>query len=99
MATCWTGMAPTGRISPSPPSRSDRNFQSIEAEAPEAILMLSGDHIYKMNYGDMLDWHGANGADITIATLQVPPAEAGRYGILEISSDFRVTGFEEKPQH
>ena len=76
-----------------------QNFQSIEAEAPEAILILSGDQIYKMNYGDMLDWHGANGADITIATLQVPPAEAGRYGILEISSDFRVTGFEEKPQH
>ncbi|MGD0775329.1 MAG: glucose-1-phosphate adenylyltransferase [Candidatus Solibacter sp.] len=76
-----------------------QNFQSIEAEGPEAILMLSGDHIYKMNYGDMLEWHGANGAEITIATLQVPPAEAGRYGVLEIAADYRVTGFEEKPRH
>jgi glucose-1-phosphate adenylyltransferase len=76
-----------------------QNFQSIEAEAPEVTLMLSGDQIYKMDYGDMLDWHRANAADITIATLQVPPAEARRYGILEIAADYRVTGFEEKPQH
>jgi glucose-1-phosphate adenylyltransferase len=76
-----------------------QNFQSIEAEAPEVTLMLSGDQIYKMDYGDMLDWHRTNGADITIATLQVPPAEARRYGILEIAADYRVTGFEEKPQH
>jgi glucose-1-phosphate adenylyltransferase len=76
-----------------------QNFQSIEAEAPDETLILSGDHIYKMDYGEMLDWHRANGADVTIATLQVPPAEAGRYGILEIAEDYRVTGLEEKPQH
>lgn len=76
-----------------------QNFQSIEAEAPDVTLILSGDQIYKMNYGEMLDWHGTNRADITIATLQVPPAEAGRYGVLEIGADYRVTGFEEKPQH
>jgi glucose-1-phosphate adenylyltransferase len=76
-----------------------QNFQSIEVEGPEAILMLSGDQIYKMNYGDLLEWHRANGADVTIATLQVPPAEAGRYGVLEIAADYRVTGFEEKPRH
>ena len=76
-----------------------QNFQSIEAEDPDVTLILSGDQIYKMNYGEMLDWHGTNRADITIATLQVPPAEAGRYGVLEIGADYRVTGFEEKPQH
>jgi glucose-1-phosphate adenylyltransferase len=76
-----------------------QNFQSIEAEAPDATLILSGDHIYKMDYGEMLAWHRTQGAEITIATLQVPPAEAGRYGILEIGADFRVAGLEEKPQH
>jgi glucose-1-phosphate adenylyltransferase len=76
-----------------------QNFQSIEAEAPEAILMLSGDHIYKMDYGEMLEWHRTNRADITLATIQVAPSEAGRFGVLEISEDYAVTGFEEKPQH
>lgn len=76
-----------------------QNFQSIEAEAPDLTLILSGDHIYKMNYGEMLDWHGAHGADITIATIQVPPAAAGRFGVVDIAADYRVTGFEEKPQH
>jgi len=54
-----------------------QNIYSIEAEAPEVILLLSGDQIYKMNYRDMLDWHRANGADITIATLQVPRRRPG----------------------
>jgi len=76
-----------------------QNFQSIEAEAPDITLILAGDHIYKMDYGEMLDWHRANKADITIATLQVPPHEAGRYGIAEIAEDYRIVGFEEKPQH
>ena len=76
-----------------------QNFQSIEAEDPEFTLILSGDHIYKMDYGEMLAWHREHGADITIATIQVPPAEAGRYGVVEIAEDYRVTGFEEKPQH
>jgi glucose-1-phosphate adenylyltransferase len=76
-----------------------QNFQSIEAEAPERTLILSGDHIYKMNYWEMVDWHRRNAADITIATIQVPPSEAGRFGVVEIGEDFRVVGFEEKPQH
>jgi glucose-1-phosphate adenylyltransferase len=76
-----------------------QNFQSIEAEAPDLTLILSGDHIYKMDYGEMLDWHRAQHADITIATIQVPPHEAGRFGVAEIDEDYRVVGFEEKPQH
>jgi glucose-1-phosphate adenylyltransferase len=76
-----------------------QNFQSIEAEAPKLTLILAGDHIYKMNYREMLDWHRRQNADITIATIQVPPSEAGRFGITEIGADYRIVGFEEKPQH
>ena len=76
-----------------------QNFQSIEAEAPELTLILAGDHIYKMNYHEMLDWHRRHGAEITIATIRMSPEEAGRYGVAEIAPDYRITGFEEKPQH
>ena len=76
-----------------------QNFQSIEVEAPDLTLILAGDHIYKMDYGEMLDWHRTHGAEITIATFQVPPSAAGRYGVMDIAEDYRVTGFEEKPQH
>src|SRR5215471_17337 len=76
-----------------------QNFQSIEAEGPDITLILAGDHIYKMNYGEMLAWHRAHGADITLGSIRVPPHEAGRFGILQIAPDYRVTGFEEKPRH
>src|ERR1035438_4416194 len=55
-----------------------QNFQSIEAEAPDHTLILAGDHIYKMNYQEMLDWHRLRDADITIATLRVAPEQAAR---------------------
>ena len=61
-----------------------QNFQSIEAEAPSATLILSGDHIYKMNYHEMIDWHRRHNADVTLATIQVPPEEACRFGVAEI---------------
>jgi glucose-1-phosphate adenylyltransferase len=76
-----------------------QNTQSILAESPEHILMLSGDHIYKMNYREMLDWHRETKADITVATIQLPPEDAVRFGVAEISGDYRIVGFEEKPQH
>jgi glucose-1-phosphate adenylyltransferase len=76
-----------------------QNFQSIEAEAPAQTLILAGDHIYKMNYHEMLDWHRAHNADITIATIQAPPEEAPRFGVVEIDAEYRIVGFEEKPQH
>lgn len=76
-----------------------QNFQSIEAEAPDLTLILSGDHIYKMNYREMLDWHREHEAEITIATIQTPAQEAGRYGVAEIAADYRIVGFEEKPHH
>jgi glucose-1-phosphate adenylyltransferase len=76
-----------------------QNFQSIEAEAPGETLILAGDHIYKMNYREMLDVHRQQHADITIATIQVPPEEAPRFGVVEIDPEYRIVGFEEKPQH
>src|SRR3954469_14053442 len=75
-----------------------QNFQSIVAENPDVVLVLSGDQIYKMDYREMLHCHRTNRADVTLATIQVPPAEAVRFGVLEIAADFRVTGFEEKPR-
>jgi glucose-1-phosphate adenylyltransferase len=63
------------------------------------VLILSADHIYKMNYQDMLALHLSKSADITIATIQVPPCEASRFGVARIEPDYRIIGFEEKPAH
>jgi glucose-1-phosphate adenylyltransferase len=76
-----------------------QNFQSIEAEDPNSVLILSGDHIYKMDYGDMIGWHQLHNADVTLATIRIGPEEAPRFGTLDIAEDFTVTRFEEKPQH
>jgi glucose-1-phosphate adenylyltransferase len=76
-----------------------QNIPSIVAEGRELALILSGDHIYKMDYREMIEWHLAKNADITIATIQVPQQEAPRFGIAEIDSDYRIVGFEEKPPH
>lgn len=76
-----------------------QNLESIRVEAPRETLILSADHIYKMDYGEMLDWHHRHDADITIATLQVQPSEAFRFGVARIDAEYRVTGFEEKPRH
>jgi glucose-1-phosphate adenylyltransferase len=76
-----------------------QNFQSIEVENPSAVLVLAGDQIYKMNYHEMIDWHRRHRADVTIATIQVPPEEACRFGTAEIDEDYRIVRFEEKPQH
>ncbi len=76
-----------------------QNIESIIDEDPDHTLILSGDHIYKMNYQEMLSWHHKQDADVTIATLQVSPDQADRFGVAQIDSDYRVTGFEEKPKH
>ncbi len=76
-----------------------QNIESIVVEGPSHTLILSGDQIYKMDYHEMVAWHDLKNADITIATIQIPLSEAGRFGIVEIDPHYRVTGFEEKPQH
>jgi glucose-1-phosphate adenylyltransferase len=76
-----------------------QNLQSILTEGPDQVLVLSADHIYKMDYGDMIEWHAEKGADVTIATIQIHSSEACRFGVAQIDQDYRVYGFEEKPKH
>jgi glucose-1-phosphate adenylyltransferase len=74
-----------------------QNKQFIEQYDPDYVLILGGDHIYKMNYSKMLAFHRQKGADCTIATLEVPKHEAHRFGILASDGDGKITSFEEKP--
>jgi glucose-1-phosphate adenylyltransferase len=76
-----------------------QNLESVESENPKHVIILSGDHIYKMNYLEMVEWHKRRGADVTIATLQIPPEQADRFGITDIDDNYNIRGFEEKPKH
>ena len=75
-----------------------QNIYSIGAEQPKHVLILSGDHIYKMNYDKMLDHHKDSGADVTLATLPIEPADVPRFGVVEVARSGEVIGFLEKPQ-
>jgi glucose-1-phosphate adenylyltransferase len=75
-----------------------QNIYSIGSEQPKHVLILSGDHIYKMDYGKMLEQHVHSASDVTLATIQIEPDEAYRFGVVDIDQDHRVNGFEEKPQ-
>ena len=74
-----------------------QNLEYMETYNPEYVLILSGDHIYKMDYEVMLEYHKANNADVTIAAMQVPMEEASRFGIVITDDNNRITEFEEKP--
>ena len=74
-----------------------QNFDFVRHNRPEMVLILSGDHIYKMDYDRMISFHTENQADLTVATATVTLEEASRYGILETDDSYRVIGFEEKP--
>ncbi len=76
-----------------------QNLEYMENYNPDYVLILSGDHIYKMDYEQMLDYHKAKGADITIATMAVPMEEASRFGVVITDDNKRITEFEEKPAH
>lgn len=76
-----------------------QNLDYIDSYNPEYVLILSGDHIYKMDYEVMLDFHKANNADVTIATMPVPYEEASRFGIVLTDDDNKITEFEEKPEN
>ena len=76
-----------------------QNIDFIDTYAPEYLLVLSGDHIYKMDYEVMLDFHKENNADVTIATMPVPIEEASQFGIVIADDDKRINAFEEKPVH
>ena len=76
-----------------------QNLEYMENYNPSYVLILSGDHIYKMDYEVMLDFHKANNADITIAAMPVPLEEASRFGVVIADSEGRISEFEEKPEH
>lgn len=76
-----------------------QNIDFIDTYSPEYILILSGDHIYKMNYAKMLAEHKAHNADATIAVIGVPMNEASRFGIMNTDEEGRIVEFEEKPEH
>jgi glucose-1-phosphate adenylyltransferase len=75
-----------------------QNIYSIGSEPSNYVFILSGDHIYKMNYQKMMEQHIESGADVTVATLEVTPTEAaGKFGVIETDVNWRIVGFEEKP--
>ena len=76
-----------------------QNIDFIDSQSPDYLLILSGDHIYKMNYAQMLAYHKEHKADATIAVIQVPMEEASRFGIMNTGDEDRIVEFEEKPEH
>lgn len=74
-----------------------QNLYSIDQEDPKHVLILSGDHIYKMDYAKMLESHQNQRADLTIATIEVPIDEGNRFGVVQVDTSGRIIGFEEKP--
>ena len=76
-----------------------QNLDYMESYNPDYVLILSGDHIYKMDYEVMLDYHKANNADVTIAAMPVPIEEASRFGVVVTDDNHKITEFQEKPVH
>jgi len=75
-----------------------QNIYSIGSERSKHVFILSGDHIYKMNYAKMLQQHLDSGAEVTVGTIQIPTKEAAKqFGVIEVDKDWRIVGFEEKP--
>ncbi|HET90040.1 MAG TPA: glucose-1-phosphate adenylyltransferase [Chloroflexi bacterium] len=75
-----------------------QNMDFIRRQRADVVLILGGDHVYKMDYDVLVSFHLDHEADLTIATVRVSPEEASRFGILEVKDEYRVIGFEEKPR-
>src|SRR5208337_3699795 len=75
-----------------------QNIYSIGSEQPKHVLVLGGDHIYKMDYGKMMKQHQDSAADITLATIQIDPDQTRHFGVVAVDRDGRINGFEEKPK-
>jgi glucose-1-phosphate adenylyltransferase len=76
-----------------------QNLYSLQRESPRHVIILAGDHVYKMDYAKMLRVHKDRGAAATLATIEVPVGEAHRFGVIQVDEQERVIGFQEKPQH
>jgi len=75
-----------------------QNIYSIEKANPRYVLVLAGDHIYKMDYGDMIQSHLDRKADLTVGCIPVPLREGSQFGIMQVDDDYRIKGFQEKPR-
>jgi glucose-1-phosphate adenylyltransferase len=75
-----------------------QNIYTIERENPDYVIILCGDHIYKMDYSELLEFHVGSGADVTVSTIEFPRNEAYHLGVLETDRNQRIVGFEEKPK-
>jgi glucose-1-phosphate adenylyltransferase len=77
-----------------------QNLDIIQAESPKYVMVLSGDHVYQMDYGSMLAYHVESGADLTVSCIEVPIEEAaGSFGVMTVDSENRIMKFSEKPKH
>ncbi|MBI5208032.1 MAG: glucose-1-phosphate adenylyltransferase [Candidatus Firestonebacteria bacterium] len=75
-----------------------QNIYSIRTENPDYVIVLSGDHLYKMNYNEMLEFHIAKKAEVTVSAIEMDIHKSHEFGVLEIYDNYRIIGFEEKPQ-
>jgi glucose-1-phosphate adenylyltransferase len=75
-----------------------QNIYMIEKDAPDHLMVLAGDHIYKMDYAEMLKFHHEKNADATVAAIEMPKAMASSFGVIQVDEDYRIIGFEEKPK-
>ncbi len=76
-----------------------QNLYTLQEERPDLVLILSGDHVYKMDYNEMIQYHLEKGADLTVATMQMPSGTSREFGVIEVDRDYRVAGFQEKPKN
>ncbi len=74
-----------------------QNLYALELDSPEDVLILAGDHIYKMNYSNLIDFHRLIGADLTVSVVEMAKENAAHLGVVEVDSVGRVKGFQEKP--
>lgn len=75
------------------------NIDFIDNYSPEYVVILSGDHLYKMDYNEMLQFHKARGADLTVSVIEVPWEDASRFGVMSVDEEFNITKFAEKPKN
>ena len=75
-----------------------QNVFSIKDEDPDYVCVFGGDHIYKMDVSQMMDFHKSKNADLTISAIPIPVEEASEFGIIEVDDDWKLTGFVEKPK-
>lgn len=76
-----------------------QNIYTLEKERPEYVVILAGDHVYKMDYMKMVDFHKESGADLTVGALPVLKEEASDFGVMQVDRDWRIIGFQEKPEN